>query len=66
MYICICHSVTEREIRSAVDLGMNTPEAISSCLGAGTSCGRCQEAISNCVERFAPEESACDKLSESA
>ena len=49
MYICICNAVTDREIRAAHEMGAETPEAIAECLGAGACCGRCREAVSDCL-----------------
>jgi bacterioferritin-associated ferredoxin len=49
LYVCICKAVTEREILAARELGAETPEAIAECLGAGAGCGRCREAVSDCL-----------------
>jgi bacterioferritin-associated ferredoxin len=45
MYICICHAVTERELREAIAAGARTEEAVGVHCGAGTSCGTCLERI---------------------
>jgi bacterioferritin-associated ferredoxin len=49
VYVCICNAVTDREIRAAHELGAETTEAIVDCLGAGAGCGRCLEAVSDCL-----------------
>jgi len=49
VYVCICNAVTDREIRAAHELGADTTDAIADCLGAGTGCGRCREAVSDCL-----------------
>lgn len=41
MYICICRAVTEAEIRSAIELGAATEDALRSQLGVSTECGKC-------------------------
>ena len=42
MYICICHSVTDKAIKKAVKQGHDTLEAIQQELKVGTCCGRCK------------------------
>ncbi|MEY6433786.1 (2Fe-2S)-binding protein [Thioalkalicoccus limnaeus] len=42
MYVCICQSVTDREIRQAVDRGARTILDLQSELGVATGCGRCE------------------------
>ncbi|WP_020395138.1 (2Fe-2S)-binding protein [Thiolinea disciformis] len=53
MYICICHSVSDKAIRAAVQQGYTSLEAIQDILKVGTCCGRCkpeaQDVISHCL-----------------
>ena len=41
MYICICNSVTDREIRQAVTLGVTTLNELREGLGVAGNCGKC-------------------------
>ena len=41
MYVCLCHGVTDREIRGAADSGVNSMRQLGKELGVGTQCGRC-------------------------
>ena len=41
MYVCLCHGVTEHEIREAADAGHASVEALGDCLGVATGCGQC-------------------------
>ena len=41
MYVCLCHGVTDREIREAADSGVNSMRQLGKELGVGTQCGRC-------------------------
>ena len=41
MYVCLCHAVTEHEIREAADAGHASIEALGDCLGVATGCGQC-------------------------
>jgi bacterioferritin-associated ferredoxin len=43
MFVCLCHGVTDREIRATISLGASSLGELSSALGVATSCGRCRE-----------------------
>jgi bacterioferritin-associated ferredoxin len=49
MYICICNAITDREIRSAVELGARSVADLKSALGVATCCGRCEESAGRLV-----------------
>ena len=52
MYVCLCHGVTDREIREAADNGVSSMRQLGKELGVGTQCGRCA-----CTAREIPGES---------
>ncbi|MBD3640353.1 MAG: bacterioferritin-associated ferredoxin [Marinobacter sp.] len=41
MYVCLCHGVTDREIREAAENGISSMRQLGKELGVGTQCGRC-------------------------
>lgn len=41
MIVCICHNVSERKIRQAVDAGARSMPELRDTLGVGTCCGKC-------------------------
>ncbi|MBI3044955.1 MAG: bacterioferritin-associated ferredoxin [Betaproteobacteria bacterium] len=41
MYVCICHAVTDREIRACIDDGGGSMRDLRKQLGVGTQCGKC-------------------------
>ncbi len=41
MYVCLCHSVTDRDIHQAVVNGVNTLRELSNQLKVATCCGKC-------------------------
>jgi len=41
MYVCICHQITDRQIRRAVEQGASTLGEIQLQLPVGGCCGRC-------------------------
>jgi bacterioferritin-associated ferredoxin len=50
MYVCICHAVTDGEIRKAVDSGAGSLCDVQNQLPVGSGCGRCQDVACAIVE----------------
>ena len=45
MYMCICNSVSDTQIRKEIEQGARTVGDLSTRLGVGGQCGRCLESI---------------------
>ena len=45
MYFCICKSVSDTQIRQAVEQGARTVGELSAQFGLGDQCGRCLDSI---------------------
>ena len=43
MYVCVCHGVTDHQIRRAADEGVRDAHELTMRTGAGSSCGSCLE-----------------------
>jgi bacterioferritin-associated ferredoxin len=41
MYVCLCHAVTETDVRRAIDDGARSVSQITMATGAGSGCGSC-------------------------
>jgi bacterioferritin-associated ferredoxin len=41
MYICICHGVTDRDIRACIEDGTGSMRELRGKLKVGTQCGKC-------------------------
>ncbi|WP_097462085.1 bacterioferritin-associated ferredoxin [Mangrovitalea sediminis] len=41
MYVCLCHGVTDRQVRAAARAGCESMRQLGRKLGVGTQCGRC-------------------------
>lgn len=41
MIVCVCNNISDREIRQAVDLGLNSMAELRRDLGVATCCGKC-------------------------
>lgn len=50
MYICLCHAVTERQIKQAVSDGVCSLRQVQLCLRVGTNCGKCIPAAREVVD----------------
>ncbi|MGW4891138.1 (2Fe-2S)-binding protein [Kitasatospora sp. NPDC004240] len=45
MYVCMCHAVTEDQVKKEIDAGASTPRQIARGCKAGTDCGSCVRRI---------------------
>jgi bacterioferritin-associated ferredoxin len=43
MYVCVCRSVTDRQIRDAASRGVRDLASLREQLGVASNCGRCAE-----------------------
>jgi bacterioferritin-associated ferredoxin len=50
MYVCICNSVTEKQIRRAKAAGADTLGALRDTLGVATGCGSCAEMAASILD----------------
>lgn len=41
MYVCLCHGVTDRDVRAAAENGISSMRQLGKELGVGRQCGRC-------------------------
>jgi len=53
MYVCICHAITESEVRTAVGAGARTVDHLRAQLSAATCCGACAVVLEDCLDRLA-------------
>jgi len=51
MILCICQSVTDREIDAAIRNGAQSLADVSRACGAGGDCGCCRGSIEQLIER---------------
>ncbi len=41
MYVCVCRSVTDHQIRAAALEGVSSVDELRDCLGVASRCGKC-------------------------
>ncbi|MEZ5532115.1 MAG: (2Fe-2S)-binding protein [Steroidobacteraceae bacterium] len=55
MYVCICHSLTDRQLREVVQRGATSLAEVQCHLPVATCCGHCEdtarEVIDECAEQ---------------
>jgi bacterioferritin-associated ferredoxin len=42
MYVCICNSITDRQVKSAIELGAEGWREVQAHFGCEPSCGKCE------------------------
>jgi len=52
MYICVCHAVTDKDIRKAVDRGASSLFDVQNELAVGGCCGRCEDTAQAVVDEY--------------
>ena len=50
MYVCLCHGVTDRDIRAAAANGARTLKDLRRDLGVTSECGRCACCARDCLK----------------
>ncbi len=51
MYICICNSVTDKDIEKAIHKGACSMNDLSDKLKVGTCCGRCKSCAKKILQK---------------
>lgn len=51
MYVCLCHAVTDRQIKHVVQEGICSLRQVQLCLRVGTNCGKCIPAAREIIEQ---------------
>lgn len=67
MYVCLCHGVTDTDIRRLVRIeGVSTMRELRQELGVATQCGKCgrcaKEVLREAVNEVRHEEALCPGL----
>jgi bacterioferritin-associated ferredoxin len=50
MYVCICHAVTDRQIREVVDQGARSLVEVQQVLPVAGCCGRCADTACEVID----------------
>lgn len=50
MFVCVCHAVTDSEVKTAIEGGAGCVDAVTRACRAGGDCGACHGHIENMIE----------------
>ena len=59
MYVCVCHAVTDKDIRKAVDRGACSLFDVQNELPVGSCCGRCEDTARSVVDEQLNKRRGC-------
>ncbi|WP_394389288.1 bacterioferritin-associated ferredoxin [Shewanella woodyi] len=51
MYVCLCHAVTDTQIKEAVSQGDSSLNDVKKRLGVGDQCGKCVKMATQIIQR---------------
>ncbi|NRD75379.1 bacterioferritin-associated ferredoxin [Shewanella sp. VB17] len=51
MYVCLCHAVTDSQIKNAVIQGDSSLADVKKRLGVGDQCGKCVKMACHIIQR---------------
>jgi bacterioferritin-associated ferredoxin len=63
MIVCVCHAVSDKQIRQCARLGCGSLEELSFELGVGTQCGCCREVAQEVLADECGRSCACAGVS---
>lgn len=50
MYVCLCHAISDRQIREVVDRGAASLDEVQAHLPVASCCGCCEETAREVIE----------------
>lgn len=50
MYVCICHAISDRQIREAVDRGASSLDEVQALLPVAGCCGSCENSAREIID----------------
>lgn len=66
MYVCVCHAVTEDDVRDRVAAGAASPKAVRAACGMRPGCGSCVRRIRALLEDHAMTAAAAATAADAA
>jgi bacterioferritin-associated ferredoxin len=59
MYVCLCHGITERQIREALDDGATSLGDVQRRLPVGSRCGQCLDTAHEVISEHSEGRTNC-------
>lgn len=61
MYVCICHGITDRQIRDTLDGGAASLGEVQMQVPVGGCCGRCLPTAQEVIDEHQAKKSSCQR-----
>jgi bacterioferritin-associated ferredoxin len=61
MYVCICHGITDRQIRETLDRGAASLGEVQMQVPVGGCCGRCLPTAQEVIQEHQAQQAGCCK-----
>lgn len=52
MYVCVCHAISDRQIREAVERGAESLTEVQNYLPVASCCGRCEDSARAVIDSY--------------
>jgi bacterioferritin-associated ferredoxin len=52
MYVCVCHAISDRQIREVVERGAESLTEVQAYLPVASCCGRCEDSAREVIESY--------------
>jgi bacterioferritin-associated ferredoxin len=52
MYVCVCHAISDRQIRDAVERGAESLSEVQCYLPVASCCGRCEDTAREIIDSY--------------
>jgi bacterioferritin-associated ferredoxin len=60
MYVCLCNSLTDQQVRDAARAGVDRPSEVYRACGCSVQCGACARTMRSLIDEAAPLAAAGD------
>jgi bacterioferritin-associated ferredoxin len=61
MYVCICHGITDHQIRETLDRGAASLGEVQMQVPVGGCCGRCLSTAQEVVDEYQAKQNSCKR-----
>ena len=62
MYVCVCHAISDRQIREIVDRGAGSLGEVQAHLPVASCCGCCEDTARDLIETHAEKGRASTRI----
>ena len=59
MYVCVCHAISDRQIREVVNRGAASLDEVQVHLPVASCCGRCEDSARELIDQQLSAQARC-------